>query len=158
MTVCGNNRVDCSATANFGAWPKTLRDITDDENDDEYFLMQLHFHWGSDRTKGSEHTICGDPKSVEMHMVFMNKNSDRMATGRGNAESGLMFAVLGTFIEGGADEPNEALAPIFDSIALVENMRTQALNPSFFMTGTVNLMDLLPEDYQWVTDGIAAVR
>ena len=147
MTVCGNNRVDCSATANFGAWPKTLRDITDDENDDEYFLMQLHFHWGSDRTKGSEHTICGDPKSAEMHMVFMNKNSDRMATGRGNAESGLMFAVLGTFIEGGADEPNEALAPIFDSIALVENMRTQALNPSFFMTGTVNLMDLLPEDY-----------
>ena len=26
-----------------------------------YQILQLHFHWGSDDTKGSEHTLDGKP-------------------------------------------------------------------------------------------------
>lgn len=83
----------------------------------------MRFHWGSDNTKGSEHQVCGDPKSAEMHMVFVNKNPERAATGRDNAESGLQFAVLGTLIEGGATEEHEGLAPVFSSVHDIEEQR-----------------------------------
>ena len=68
----GGSGTDCNAIANFGAWPKTIRGVNDDGTHDDYFLAQLHFHWGSDNTKGSEHQVCGDPKSAEMPMVFVN--------------------------------------------------------------------------------------
>ena len=53
-SVCPNS-FDCGINANFGTWPSTLRGISPAQNDD-YFLLQMHFHWGSDATKGSEHT------------------------------------------------------------------------------------------------------
>ncbi|CAG0899370.1 unnamed protein product [Darwinula stevensoni] len=37
-----------------------------------YILAQFHFHWGSDASKGSEHTIDGERFPLEMHMVFYN--------------------------------------------------------------------------------------
>jgi len=74
VTVCGGNAVDCSATANFGHWPKTLRGvITDDDDPDEYYLVDLHFHWGWDTSKGSEHRVCDNPQAAELQMVFANK-------------------------------------------------------------------------------------
>ena len=53
-SVCPNS-FDCGINANFGTWPSTLRGISPAQNDD-YFLLQMHWHWGSDATKGSEHT------------------------------------------------------------------------------------------------------
>eukprot|EP00614_Pseudopedinella_elastica_P033278 CAMPEP_0172644298 /NCGR_PEP_ID=MMETSP1068-20121228/239136_1 /TAXON_ID=35684 /ORGANISM="Pseudopedinella elastica, Strain CCMP716" /LENGTH=271 /DNA_ID=CAMNT_0013458489 /DNA_START=55 /DNA_END=871 /DNA_ORIENTATION=- len=47
------NKLDCDLQANFGTWPKSLRGITDTHPGDDYFALQMHFHWGSDATKGS---------------------------------------------------------------------------------------------------------
>eukprot|EP00122_Pirum_gemmata_P004081 Pgem_evm1s3703 len=35
-----------------------------------YTLAQLHFHWNTQHKTGSEHTINGEQKPVEMHMVY----------------------------------------------------------------------------------------
>ena len=40
--------------------------------DEEYQFKQLHFHWGSIDSKGSEHTINGKRFPMEMHMVHVN--------------------------------------------------------------------------------------
>ena len=40
--------------------------------DGEYQFAQLHFHWGSDNGKGSEHTVDGSSFPLEMHMVHTN--------------------------------------------------------------------------------------
>ena len=34
--------------------------------DDEYELWQFHAHWGSDNSKGSEHTVDGKPYASEV--------------------------------------------------------------------------------------------
>jgi len=37
-----------------------------------YQLLQVHFHWGSAKGQGSEHTIEGKQHDLEMHMVHTN--------------------------------------------------------------------------------------
>merc|ERR1712110_1046552 len=34
-----------------------------------YQMLQLHFHWGADDSRGSEHTINGEEFPIEMHIV-----------------------------------------------------------------------------------------
>ena len=38
----------------------------------DYKVLQLHFHWGSDDTKGSEHKYDGMAFPMEMHVVHWN--------------------------------------------------------------------------------------
>merc|ERR1711913_223676 len=38
----------------------------------EYQILQLHFHWGADDTKGSEHTLDGKMFPLELHIVLKN--------------------------------------------------------------------------------------
>jgi len=145
MTVCNTNAVDCQAKANFGHWPKTLRGITesDDPTHDDYFLLQLHFHWGRDNTRGSEHQVCGNPSSAEMHMVFANTKA--YSANRADPESGLRLAVIGTFIEGGAAEDNAAYSGILSAAAAGTPIPGQTL--ALGGVGSVVLSDLLPKDY-----------
>ncbi|KAF4528484.1 hypothetical protein B566_EDAN013031, partial [Ephemera danica] len=34
-----------------------------------YTFLQMHFHWGADNTRGSEHTIDGKSFPLELHVV-----------------------------------------------------------------------------------------
>ncbi|MRA94278.1 hypothetical protein GH868_30640, partial [Bacillus thuringiensis] len=34
-----------------------------------YVLKEFHFHWGEDKTRGSEHMINGEQFPLEMHLV-----------------------------------------------------------------------------------------
>ena len=74
VIVCGSNGHDCGALASFGQWPRKLRGLAETLDADSYYLSRIEFHWGSDDSKGSEHKMCGKPRSAEMHMVFANKN------------------------------------------------------------------------------------
>ena len=81
--------------------------------EDEYFLLQIHLHWGSDNTKGSEHQVCDNPRSAEMHMVFANTRG--VASDRNDPDSGARFAVLGTVGEageGGCEGEGRAISDI----------------------------------------------
>ena len=142
LFVCGTNSFDCSATVNFGSWPKKLRGIAG-AAEEEYFLFQLHFHWGSDSTKGSEHQVCGKPRSAEMHMVLINKRPT--AVDRNDPDSGLRLAVLGTMIEVGGED-NPAFENIFNAVGSQGVEYPMLLQPGN-VPGPVNLQDLLPEDY-----------
>ena len=65
-----------------------------------YKVLQLHFHWGSDDTKGSEHHYDGRAYPMELHVVHYNENyegdSDKyLGSVDGLAVTGFMFT-LGT--------------------------------------------------------------
>jgi len=138
-SVCANKH-GCDLKAKFGTWPKQIRDIEDD-NEDEYFLLQMHWHWGSDDTKGSEHLVCSKPRAAELHLVWLNKNN--ITSDRTQPESGLLLAVTGIMFEGGADQDNPAVASMIDSI------HTKAMPPGNGGTGvSINVKDLLPTDWQ----------
>ena len=40
-----------------------------------YQILQLHFHWGSDLEKGSEHTYGGVQFPLEMHIVHVKSGT-----------------------------------------------------------------------------------
>ena len=103
LSVCAGSGWDCSATASFGTWPKTLRGVTsdasghgdDDAADDHhrrladddghavssaklsadtYYLKKVELHWGSANEQGSEHAVCGYSAAGEAHFIFVNRN------------------------------------------------------------------------------------
>ncbi|EGB08992.1 hypothetical protein AURANDRAFT_63566 [Aureococcus anophagefferens] len=145
VEVCGRNAFDCAATADFGLWPKTLRGVPGNESD-TYFLHGVHFHWGSDLTKGSEHTACGSPRPAEMHMVFINARA--VAGDRSDPDSGTLLVVLGTMLTGGAAEDNAAFAPILEVASAASGTGAATyMNTSGTLQSPVTIADLLPATY-----------
>ncbi|XP_063596242.1 carbonic anhydrase 2-like [Penaeus indicus] len=107
-------------------WTKVAWNITDvdelpsvsgGELGGKYTFAQLHFHWGSVSTQGSEHTINGIAYAAELHLVHFKTEYGSL----GNAvqyDDGL--AVLGIMLLGGLiDNPN--LKPIIDGLATIPN-------------------------------------
>ncbi|XP_053313966.1 carbonic anhydrase 9 [Spea bombifrons] len=66
-----------------------------------YRAAQLHFHWGSESSPGSEHTVNGHRFPGEIHVVHYSAEYDSIweAVSRPGG-----LAVLAAFIEEGADE------------------------------------------------------
>ena len=59
-----------------------------------YTFHQLHFHWGEDNEKGSEHRINGKSFPMEMHIVHLNNDTDNpMFTDRGVSVLGFFFQI-----------------------------------------------------------------
>ena len=61
-----------------------------------YQMLQLHFHWGADDSKGSEHTINGEEFPMEMHIVHKKVGltvEEALGTSDGLAVVGQMFQV-----------------------------------------------------------------
>jgi len=70
-------------------------------NGEVYQFLQLHFHWGSKDTQGSEHTIDGKEFPMELHMVHINS---KYVDAQGNLDGGYAtngdgLAVLGFMFE-----------------------------------------------------------
>jgi len=67
---------------------------------DRFEFLQLHWHWGSDSSKGSEHTMDGKEYPIEVHLVHVNTKYyvDGAASNENFAKpDGL--AVIGIFYE-----------------------------------------------------------
>merc|ERR1719244_1214539 len=78
-----------------------------------YKILQLHFHWGKDDTRGSEHTVDGREYPLELHVVH---TKDPMNTPFG-------LAVTGFFFDIDSDEnDNEALAPMIDAFSDIQTV------------------------------------
>jgi len=78
----------------------------------DYKVLQLHFHWGSDITKGSEHVYNGQAYPMEMHVVhykaaYAGDNEKILNSVDGLAVTGFMFSI-------GAE--NALLKPITDAL------------------------------------------
>nr|CCJ09593.1 carbonic anhydrase [Patella vulgata] len=63
----------------------------------KYKLLQLHFHWGSDNGKGSEHTINGEQFPMELHLVHYLTSAagvgEALTLPKGLAVIGFMFEI-----------------------------------------------------------------
>ncbi|CAH1800456.1 unnamed protein product, partial [Owenia fusiformis] len=93
-----------------------------------YSVLQAHFHWGEDSTRGSEHTIDGQRYPMEMHIVAKKKFGTSTC-----AE----IAVLGFFFEiSGTD--NAAWNDIITGLSLIKMPDEKTTINNF------NLQDLLP--------------
>jgi len=65
---------------------------------DHYKFAQVHFHWGNDSSRGSEHTLNGQAFPMEMHLVHHNASfKDINEAAKQKSPSSL--AVLGIFFK-----------------------------------------------------------
>lgn len=62
----------------------------------EYHTLQLHFHWGSPATNGSEHTVDSRRYPMEMHIVNMKSIHPNMSAALDDPTG---LAVLGFFMD-----------------------------------------------------------
>merc|ERR1712002_363700 len=80
-----------------------------------YVLAQYHLHWGSDATKGSEHTINTVRYPMELHLVHYKKAygslTDSISKSDGLAVLGIMFEL--------SDNENTNLKPLIDIISSI---------------------------------------
>lgn len=56
--------------------PNSADDFIATVDGKKYQFLQLHFHWGSKDTQGSEHRIEGKQFPMEMHMVHKSTSGD----------------------------------------------------------------------------------
>jgi len=68
---------------------------------DEYVLEQLHFHWGSNDSVGSEHFVNGKKYPLEIHFVHRKSKYTDVTAALVDSEG---VAVLGVFAEVTANE------------------------------------------------------
>ena len=89
-----------------------------------FTLVQLHFHWGKDNEKGSEHTLEGKAYPAEMHLVHKN---DKYSTLGEAIKKGDGLAVLGVFIKVG--EKNSAYEFLKNTSSITKSGKNTTVNP-----------------------------
>ncbi|CAL1296587.1 unnamed protein product [Larinioides sclopetarius] len=100
------------------------RGITVQGND--YYLQELHFHWGSDRNPGAEHTLNRRRSELEVQFVHTNSNDET--------------AIVGVLVKM-VSRDNQAFQPIVEVVydVLYKNESTR-------LQSTLNISKLLPEN------------
>jgi len=111
-----------------------------------YQFLQLHFHWGSNDSLGSEHTIRGNRFPMEMHMVCINTkyiNTDGTLVGD-YLENKDGVAVLGFLFKArrGTWRKQPALRNIVDGISeLAAESRSDAQHSIPIQVGLGSFID-----------------
>ena len=84
---------------------------------DQYRLLQIHSHWGSDDSCGSEHTVQGKSFPCEVHLVHWNVTKyENPGEAMECTEDGL--AVIGVFVEIG--DNSAPLSRICDHLSQIQ--------------------------------------
>ncbi|XP_071495387.1 carbonic anhydrase 4-like [Diadema antillarum] len=104
----------------------------------KYQALQFHFHWGSDSTKGSEHSVDGVTYPAEMHIV--HRKVGLTADEALQVNDGL--AVLAVMIKIG-DKTNENFDAIVESLSDIPKSGDETTT-----SGDFSLDDLLPDNRQ----------
>ncbi|KAL5017123.1 hypothetical protein ScPMuIL_006712 [Solemya velum] len=104
----------------------------------KYYAAQFHFHWGSDVTNGSEHTVNGKAYPIELHIVHYREEYGSL-TNAVNKSDGL--AVLGFFADVGLND-NVNMSQITDVLGGSVQNKSDS-----FVLGNVSMADFLPKSY-----------
>lgn len=113
---------------------------------DTFQFLSLHWHWGSDSSKGSEHTIDGKQFPLEIHIIHWNRKYgsvlEALAYSDGLAVLGFMYEVTS------ADNGN--LAPILSAIPVQarknrKNQKNKKVRQG--KQGNVNFCDLCEGEF-----------
>jgi len=83
---------------------------------DVYEFLQLHWHWGSVSTQGSEHTIDGKEYPMELHLVHWNRKYGDVGTAVTKSDG---LAVLGFFYEVSSSDNGN----LDDMLSVVDQVR-----------------------------------
>lgn len=95
-----------------------------------FTLVQLHFHWASNNTMGSEHTVGQKAYPLEVHFVHYNTKYSSINEALNHTDG---LAVLGVFFElDGSD--NTDLKNMLDHISNVSAPGSKAMIPKFDLT------------------------
>ncbi|XP_072108501.1 carbonic anhydrase 14 isoform X1 [Mobula birostris] len=92
-----------------------------------YLAAQLHFHWGSEGSPGSEHTVDGTQYAAEMHVVHYASKYGSFEDAAMQADGLAVLAVL--FQEGPQDNKN--YNPIFDKLEDISEEGVKVQIPGF---------------------------
>ncbi|KAM6451784.1 putative carbonic anhydrase 5 [Liasis olivaceus] len=105
-----------------------------------YYLQDFHFHWGTEDSDGSEHTINGQRYSMELHLVH-TKNNMSIEEALKDPEG---VAVLALFMKKSRKyaqaNPWNTLANLFKKIP--EKGDTWDLNGEFSVGGLLSMADV----------------
>lgn len=102
-----------------------------------YKLIQFHFHWGSNRTVGSEHTINGKHYQIEVHFVHMNMKYTDFNVAITESD-GLL--VIGSFLKATNMKNHTGYQPLIEHFKYLKNEGDNRTMPSFA------LKELLPSN------------
>jgi len=107
-----------------------------------YKFAQVHFHWGEDESKGSEHLKSSSSFPMEMHLVHYKATHADIgeALAEGAHDS---LAVLGVFFS--VDTPSQVNMPSMDLLAASLEKVTEK-NSVTEMEETFPISDLIPKD------------
>jgi len=111
--------------------------ISDGGLDDVYIFQQLHFHWGKDDARGSEHLINNTRAQAELHMVHYNSKYDSFAIAAKHPDGLAVLAIL--------MERSEFDNVAFRHIEHFEHITHPGGNVTF-LTKPISLDDLLPDE------------
>jgi len=80
----------------------------------KYRILQLHFHWGADDTRGSEHTLNGKMFPLELHIVHGKVGVQNfLKVDKGLTVTGFFFKVV--------PEDNPAIEPLVAALNNIVN-------------------------------------
>ncbi|XP_046449778.1 carbonic anhydrase 2-like [Daphnia pulex] len=127
-----------SAAYNLPAYypKKKTPHITGGGMDGIYQFAQIHLHWGSDSTKGSEHLVNSKSYPVELHLVHWNVKYGSFAEASKYSYDGL--AVLTVFAKV-VPEDNKYFHPLVEQLGEIINNGDETI-----VKKPISLYELLP--------------
>jgi carbonic anhydrase len=115
---------------------------------ESFAFAQLHWHWGSTNTKGSEHTMDGKEFPMELHLVHWNTKYADISEAVGHSDG---LAVLGFFYEI-SDTDNPSLSGITQVANTARRLQVKArrdrraTSSGVSVPADVELNQLIPKD------------
>ncbi|KAK6166210.1 hypothetical protein SNE40_022962 [Patella caerulea] len=110
--------------------------------DAPYQVVQFHFHWGSNDTRGSEHTLNGRAFPMEMHVVLYKQMYGRLSNAILQPGG---VAVLGTFFEISSQD-NGNYSELLDKI---EDIRYPKDKANFTLKSLASLLPSFDNYYRY---------
>jgi carbonic anhydrase len=111
-----------SIQLNSAEWKQT---VTGGPLSRTFKLLQMHFHWGTDSYRGSEHTVNGKRYPIELHLVHVEQpEQNKPNTGS--------LAVVGIFFELTTGTSNVGIQKVVQVIKDLKANEAVQLTGSFF--------------------------
>ncbi|KAL5276953.1 CA14.2 family protein [Megaselia abdita] len=104
--------------------------------DDSYILQELHFHWGANKSVGSEHTFNGKSYALEGHLVHRNTKYGSIPEAVNNSDG---LTVLGILYQEQTVIPR---SPLYQLTNRFSEVRTCEKEDT--LSGNINLRRIFP--------------
>ncbi|KAH8264559.1 hypothetical protein KR038_010162 [Drosophila bunnanda] len=104
---------------------------------DCYEAEAVHFHWGSPKSKGSEHVLDGRRYDLEMHIVHRNNKYLTLREAEAHTDGITVLAVLFKVVRTGATFYQPGLSEVFSSLLHLGNFNSSYTLPEQLSLGSL---------------------